>query len=108
MANIRFEWDESKNQSNLRKHGVKFNDASRIFDDPLRLSDIDRVINGEERWLTIGLIQGLILLAVAHTVREEWGESNEGGPVEIIRIISARRATPKERRGYGEDRSIHP
>jgi uncharacterized DUF497 family protein len=73
-----FEWNDAKSRSNLRKHGVSFEDASRIFGDPLRWSDIDRIVDGEERWLTVGMIEGLILVAVAHTIRDEW---NESGPV---------------------------
>jgi len=59
------------NRSNRRKHGVTFEDASRIFDDPLRTSELDRIVDGEERWLTAGSVAGIILLAVAHTIRDE-------------------------------------
>lgn len=89
-----FEWDEKKSQSNFRKHGIRFEEAARVFDDPLSISEQDRFENGECRWKTIGMVYGCILLLVAHTVRDE-----ENG-VEIIRIISARCAEPKERRRY--------
>ena len=57
----------------------------------------DRIEGGEQRWQTVGAVQGFVLLVVAHTVTEE---DADGGSVEIIRIISARRATPRERRRY--------
>jgi len=89
---MRFEWDEHKNRSNMAKHGVSFETAQHVFDDPFHVSLADRVEDGEQRWLTFGIVRGVALLAVAHTFRNE-GE-------EIIRIISARRATGKERRSF--------
>ena len=89
-----FEWDINKAQTNFAKHGVRFEDAVLVFDDPLAFSSQDRVVNGKCRWKTIGVAAGCVLLIVAHTVRDE-----ESG-TEIIRIISARRAEPKERRRY--------
>jgi uncharacterized DUF497 family protein len=62
----------------------------------------DRIEDGEPRWLTLGLADGLIVLAVAHSVREE---RDQGTSVEIIRIISARQATRKERRRYEDENS---
>jgi uncharacterized protein len=97
---MRFEWDEAKSLANRRKHGVSFEQASRVFYDPLYVSVRDRIQGGEERWQTLGLVGGFLLLIVAHTVREE---RDEGTSVEVIRIISARRATPKERRRYEEE-----
>jgi hypothetical protein len=98
MSGARLEWDEAKNLSNQRKHdGVSFEEARHVFADPLHISVQDRIENGERRWQTIGAIQGLMILVVAHTYTEE---DAEGGPVEIVRIISARRATPRERRRY--------
>ncbi len=70
------------------------------FDDPLYVSVQDRIDGGEQRWPTIGLVGGLLILIVAHTVREEY---DEGTSIEVIRIISARRSTPKERRRYEEE-----
>ena len=64
-----------------------------VFDDPYHVSIQDRYENGEFRWQTIGLVQGLLVILVAHTVRFE-----SGG--EIIRIISARKADRKERSRY--------
>jgi uncharacterized DUF497 family protein len=91
-----FEWDEDKARRNRRKHGVGFEDAVRVFDDPYALVEQDRVESGEPRWQTIGLVGGVVLLLVAHTVREEVGG-------EVIRIVSARRANKKERNRYAEN-----
>jgi len=66
-----------------------------VFDDPNQLSIQDRYEGGEERWQTIGLVNGIAVLIVAHTFSDDDGE-------EIIRIISARKATPRERRRYHE------
>jgi uncharacterized protein len=95
---LRFEWNEAKAESNFRKHGVRFETARRVFDDPFALMEQDRVVHGEVRWQTVGLAKGIALLLVAHTVRDE-------GQDEVIRIISARRAEPKEQRRYDENRT---
>ncbi|OWU68335.1 BrnT family toxin [Marinibacterium profundimaris] len=92
-------WDEDKNLSNQRKHGVSFELAARVFLDPLRLSVQDRVDDGEQRWQTIGQIDGLAVVLVAHTYTEE-GSLDDS--VEVVRIISARAATRKERKRYEE------
>ena len=91
---LRFEWDASKAQSNLSKHRVSFEIASRVFADPFAMVAQDRIENAERRWQTLGIVDGHLLLLVAHTVRED-----EDG-TEVIRIISARRAEPKERKDY--------
>jgi uncharacterized protein len=57
---LRFEWDERRNASNLRKHGVDFDTASLVFDDPMQLPTQDRVVDGEARWQTIGLAAGVL------------------------------------------------
>ena len=88
-----FEWDEKKAEINYRKHGIRFEEAAQIFDDPLSLSVQDRIVSGERRWQTIGMVSGCLLLLVAHTVCEY-------EKTEIIRIISARRADRKERKCY--------
>ena len=92
----RFEWDPTKAASNLRKHGVSFPTAARVFSDPYALVEQDRIENGEERWQTIGVVDGIVMLLVAHTVREQ-------DDIEVIRIISARRADRKERRRYEKE-----
>ena len=91
---MRFEWDEVKNRRNRRKHKISFEVAKLAFDDESALSLPDRVVEGEERWQTLGMISGLVV-AVAHTYREE-------GEDLVIRIISARKATPTERIAYAE------
>lgn len=91
---IHFEWDEAKDLSNQRKHHLSFAEAAGVFRDPLQLSVQDRIENGEARWQTIGMVHGLLLVVVAHTLREE--DQAEL----VIRIISARRADRKERRFY--------
>lgn len=88
-----FEWDTNNAKSNLIKHGIRFEEAVLVFDDPYHLSLQDRHENGEFRWQTIGLVHGLIVIMVAHTVRFESGD-------EVIRIISARKADRKERSRY--------
>ena len=104
MESIRFEWDEAKNLSNRRKHGVSFEEASEVFRDPLYVSVQDRVEGGELRWQTLGLVEDLLLLTVAHTVREERDDGTDYGKlVDVIRIISARPATRKERRRYEDE-----
>jgi uncharacterized protein len=97
---IRFEWDEAKNRSTRRKHGVGFEEASQVFFDPFCISVRDRIEGGEQRWRTIGMVEGLLLVMVAHTVREE---HDDGTSIEVIRIISARHATRKEKRRYEEE-----
>jgi uncharacterized DUF497 family protein len=94
---MRFEWDEAKNLSNRRKHGVSFEEATAVFLDPLYVSVQDRIEGGELRWQTLGFVGDLLLLTVAHTVRDK---SGDGAWVEVIRIISARPATRNERRRY--------
>ena len=89
-----FSWDNAKNHSNLLKHGVSFATAQLVFDDPLHVTRLDRIENGEQRWQTVGLVGGLALVLVAHT----WREADSG--LEQIRIISARRATKLERKVY--------
>jgi uncharacterized DUF497 family protein len=56
---VEFEWDENKNASNLRKHGVAYEDAAAIFDDPMQLTERARQTAGEARWQTIGMAGGL-------------------------------------------------
>lgn len=94
--NIHFEWDAAKAAANLRKHGIGFELAVLIFSDPLLVSHQDRIEGSEYRWQSLGLVDGQLLLLVAHTVRDEHS-------VEIVRIISARRATRKEKRHYEQE-----
>jgi len=107
VRRLQFTWDEENNLSNQRKHsGVSFELAAHVFDDPFHLTRQDRIEDHEERWQTIGLVHGIALLLVAHAIIEE--DSN-GQVVEIIRIISARKANRSERKRYEEERSsVHP
>jgi uncharacterized protein len=89
---MHFVWDEQKSRQNLAKHRVSFGLAKLVFEDPLHISVPDPY-EGEERWRTLGLIRGVVMLMVAHTVEEKDGE-------ETIRIISARKATRTEREAY--------
>lgn len=97
MTSPLFTWDEDKNLRNQRKHGLSFEVATRVFSDPLHLSMQDRIEEGEKRWQTLGQIDGLAVVLVAYTFMEE-GPLDE--PIEVIRIISARPATRKERKRY--------
>jgi uncharacterized protein len=93
---MRFEWDAAKNRINLSKHGVSFETAQEVFSDPLHRSIPDRIESGEQRWQTFGTVGGIVLLVVAHTYRDD-------GEDEFVRIISARKATRKERRNYEDE-----
>jgi len=81
--------------ANKIKHGIEFESAQLVFDDPFCITFVERVTGGEERWHAIGSIEKVILLVVVHTYREENSE-------EVIRIISARRATRKEKKLYAQ------
>ena len=94
----RFVWDPDKAQVNLRKHRICFETAVRVFTDPFALTSQDRIENGEYRWQTVGMIDGITVMVVAHTLEED----PDGG--EVIRIISARRANRKERKRYEQNR----
>ena len=72
MEMIRFEWDPVKARTNLRKHGVSFEDAMHVFEDPYALFEQDRTDEaGELRWQALGLAGEAAVVLVAHTVREE-------------------------------------
>ena len=86
-----YEWDEEKNQENIVKHGVSFERAARIFDGCTLSVVDDRFDYGEVREISIGLVDGVTYLTVAHTDRNR-----------AIRIISARAATRSERKRYDE------
>ena len=90
---MRFEWDPAKSRANRTKHGVSFEAARLVFDDPRHVSRLDPHERREERWQTLGLIGAGAVLMVVHTYEERDGE-------EIIRIISARKADPSERARY--------
>lgn len=92
MRDDEFEWDDDKAVSNRAAHGVSFGVAREVFRDPFALEWIDeREDYGEDRYVVVGIARSQ-LLYVAYTMRNE-----------RIRIISARRAEPHERRLYHED-----
>ena len=91
-----FEWDEAKADSDLRKHGISFDDATEAFYDPFAIFEQDRIVDSEARWRVIGRVSRIAVLHVAHVVDNE-------GQDELIRIISARRADRRERRRYGQN-----
>ncbi|QQO24012.1 BrnT family toxin [Bradyrhizobium diazoefficiens] len=86
LAPAGFEWDEEKGRANLVKHGISFDDASQIFYGPVVIKRSDR--NDEERWIAVGQFNDRIL-TVIFTRRDK-----------AIRIISARRPRPDEKRAY--------
>ena len=91
---LNFVWDEDKNQSNIRKHGVDFQTAALVFKDTLRLEYPDpNHSEEEERYITIGLVHDV--LVVSYCDRENWMTGSTD-----IRIISARLANRKEREVY--------
>jgi uncharacterized DUF497 family protein len=92
---MRFDWDEQKNRENRRRHRVSFEIATEVFSDPFCLTIEDQTVDGEERLWTLGSLENLTILVVVHSTRNEEDE-------EVIRIISARKATPRERAFYEE------
>ena len=96
---MRIEWDPAKSESNKTKHGIAFERAQLVFDDPCCVTFPERAVGGEERWHAIGLIAGIVIIIVVHTYRVE---ESEGKSKEVVRIISARRATRREREIYAQ------
>ncbi|MBT5935208.1 BrnT family toxin [Sulfurimonas sp.] len=91
---MKFEWSDEKNELNIKKHQVSFEEAKEIFLDPMQISKLDhRFDYFEERWITLGTTTQEKILVVANMFFDEDGQ-------EIIRIISARRANQKERIFY--------
>ena len=92
---LEFEWDEDKEQDNIKLHGVNFSDASQVFYDHFRMERHDDDSSGdEERWQTMGFFKDVLF--VVYTERAD-----------VIRMISARKAEPFERRIYHGDSEIH-
>ncbi|MBN9429200.1 MAG: BrnT family toxin [Burkholderiales bacterium] len=92
MIGLRFEWDPRKAASNARKHGVTFEEARTVFtDERARLIDDPDHSEDEERFILLGLSRSLRLLLVCHCYRSQEN---------VIRIISARRATKNEAKFY--------
>ena len=84
-------WDDQKAESNLKKHGVSFEEAVTVFSDPYLQSTLDYYPN-EERWITIGQSYRRRILLIVHTMKDKDG----------VHIISARLLTRKEQRDYEE------
>ena len=90
-----FQWDDKKAQKNFRKHDVRFEEAALVFDDENRIEEFDNAHSGDEdRWKIIGMVHDI--LCVVYTERGE-----------DIRLITARKATPKERRDYNDGKKIY-
>ena len=89
-------WSEEKERRNLRKHGLGFSLAELVLADPLAVTAFDRVVDGEERWHTVGGVPAggsFRVLLVVHSFPEPYDEAH-------IRIISLRQADTRERRRY--------
>ncbi len=92
MSTLRFEWDARKAVANLKKHGVSFEEGKSVFvDERAKLIDDPDHSVDEDRFVLLGLSSALRLLLVCHCYRSEGN---------IIRLISARKATAKESRSY--------
>ena len=92
MKHIEFTWDENKNISNQKKHNISFEEAKTVFyDDYARLIHDPEHSDSEDRFILLGLSSQLKLLVVVHAYRDQ---------DEIIRIISARKATKTESKYY--------
>jgi uncharacterized DUF497 family protein len=87
---MEIEWDADKAASNLRKHGVSFEEAATALLDPMALAQEDSSAEGESRWVLLGMSAQPRLLTVVYTLRGQ----------DRIRLISARRATRKEAGQY--------
>lgn len=97
FTTFRFSWDPAKARANMAKHGVSFDVASEVFKDPLAVTiPDDDHSDAEQRWITLGRTGRSFLLVTVHTWREP-----RSGIVEV-RLISARRASRRERRQYEE------
>lgn len=92
MSNLSFEWDERKSVANAKKHGVSFDEAKSVFvDERAKLIDDPDHSYDEDRFVLLGLSGALRLLLVCHCYR---GDGN------VIRVISARKATTQESKSY--------
>jgi uncharacterized DUF497 family protein len=86
---MKFEWDEQKNQANIKKHGLDFGDAYKVFEYPMLVNLDNRKDYGEERWIGIGLMDTRVVVIL-------FAEPDE----DTIRVISLRKATSNERKRY--------
>lgn len=88
---MRFEWDENKNDDNIAKHGLDFEDASEVFDAPMLVALDNRADYGEDRWIGIGFLEQRVVVTV-YTFRGS----------QVTRIISMRKALQHERNQFEE------
>jgi uncharacterized DUF497 family protein len=92
MNSLRFEWDPGKATLNFKKHGVSFDEARTVFfDERARLIDDPDHSDGEDRFILLRLSSAMRVVLVCHCLR---------GEDQLIRIISARKATPRESKSY--------
>ena len=89
---MKFEWDENKNEANIRKHGIDFSDIPEIFNGPLIINIDDRVDYNEERYIGIGVLRNII--AVVVFIEKD---------ADVIRIISARKANTHENKTFKKE-----
>ncbi len=89
---VDIEFDPKKADSNFKKHGVSFDEATTSFLDPMALAQEDSGAQGEARWVLLGVASSGRLLAVCYTLRRD----------DTIRLISARKATAKEKQQYAQ------
>ena len=93
---MKFEWDRKKETINIQRHGITFEQASYVFADPFALNKYDdEHSEDEDRWILLGKSLSETVLVVVHTFRDIDG-------IEFVRIISARKATKRERQVYKE------
>ena len=88
---MKFEWDSEKNRINIIKHGIDFETASRVFEDECRIEMYDKAHSDhEDRYVTIGMVKEVVCVLVVVYVERDGA----------IRLITARKATDRERRSY--------
>ena len=86
---MKFEWNEQKNQANIKKHGMNFADAHKVFEYPMLVNLDDRQDYGEDRWIGVGLMDMRVVVIVFTELDEN-----------TIRVVSFRKATSEERKRY--------
>ena len=93
---MKFEWDEAKNKQNIKKHGLDFADASELFTGsaPFLVNIDTHHDHGEDRWKGIGMLQGVLVVVVIFTERDDNA---------TIRVISLRKANVRESKAYEEE-----
>ena len=89
---MRFEWDERKNRTNIRRHGIDFADVASVFAHPMLVGLDTGEDYGEDRWIGVGLLRDVVVVVV-------YAEPDE----DTVRIISARKATKNEAQRYQEN-----